>query len=37
MLETCRWVIERVVGGQLRAGATLQFYVLRLPDPLGAG
>ncbi len=37
MLETCRRVVERVVGGQLRADAPLQFLVLRLPDPLGAG
>ena len=36
VLETCRWVVERVVGGKLRADAPLQFFVLRLPDPLGA-
>jgi hypothetical protein len=37
MLETCRWVVERVVGGKLRADAPLQRFVLRLPNPLGAG
>ncbi len=36
MLETCRWVVERVVGGKLRADAPLQCFVLRLPDPFGA-
>jgi hypothetical protein len=36
MLETCRWVIERVVGGKLWADAPLQCFVRRLPDPLGA-
>jgi hypothetical protein len=37
MLETRRWVVERVVRGELRTGAPLQFFVLRLPNPLGAG
>ncbi len=36
VLETRRWVIERVVGGQLWAGTTLQFFVRRLSNPLGA-
>ena len=36
MLETCRRVVERVVGGQLWADAPPQCFVLRLPDPLGA-
>ena len=37
MLETRRWVVERVVVGELRADAPLQFFVLRLADPFGAG
>ena len=36
MLETRRWVVKRIVGGKLRPDPSLQFFVLRLPDPFGA-